>query len=367
MIKLNKTKGKDFTILNLSDPQLKETEWGLNGGDPKKSEIFKYTVDELIKRANPDLITITGDLSYPFDMAVYDKYAEYFDKVGIPFTVVWGNHDNEIDLEPVDEMVEKLSKSKYFVFEKGPRELGSGNFVIAIEEDGKIVEGMIMMDTHDALFYLPHEDTRQTMINKNVADLMLTHKQQISAFEARGYTERDVKWMNPKMTSKQVKWYSEQIEMLKGLGCNDTSLFIHVPIYAYATAFASAFNDNYNPLEVSVEDSYKGDCWIEGYKDSFGVKHEKNPEFCNSVSCYAADDGVFDAIKAGGTTKTVVCGHAHTNNYVITFEGVKLAFSLKTGAGCYWNEDLNGGTVLKIGENGVKDLYHEYVDVTDLL
>ena len=36
-----------------------------------------------------------------------DKYAEYFDKVGIPFTVVWGNHDNEIDLEPVDEMVEK--------------------------------------------------------------------------------------------------------------------------------------------------------------------------------------------------------------------------------------------------------------------
>ena len=63
MLKIPKQKDKDFTVLNLSDPQLKEWEWGLDGGNPENSNIFKYTVDELIERTKPDLITITGDLA----------------------------------------------------------------------------------------------------------------------------------------------------------------------------------------------------------------------------------------------------------------------------------------------------------------
>lgn len=365
MIKISKKADRDFIILNLTDPQLTEGDWGLNedSNTAEKSEMFKTTVNELLTRVTPDLITITGDLAYPYHMRSYEKYAEFFDKIGIPWTVIWGNHDNEIDLEPIDEMVKILSKSKHFIFEEGPRELGSGNFVIAVEEEGKIVEGLIMMDTHDVLFYLPHEDTEQTMIDKNVADLMPTHRQQIEAFEKRGYTEKDVHWMNTRMPKKQIEWYSEQIEMLKSLGCNDTALFIHVPFHAYAQAFKAAFRSKLNPLDISVEDSYKGDCWIEGYKDSFGVKHEKNPDLCGSVGCYSADDGVFDAILEGGTTKTVVAGHCHTDNFVINYKGVKLAFALKTGPGCYWKPDLNGGTVIKIDSNGVKDLYHEYVNL----
>ena len=39
-----------------------------------------------------------------------------------------------------------------------------------------------------------------------------------------------------------------------------------------------------------------------------------------------------------------------------------MVYALKTGAGCYWEPELNGGTVVKIGKDGVKDIYHEYVD-----
>ncbi|MBQ2897815.1 MAG: hypothetical protein IJE46_05805 [Clostridia bacterium] len=173
--------------------------------------------------------------------------------------------------------------------------------------------------------------------------------------------------MNTKMPTKQIKWYSEQVEMLKTLGCNDTSLFIHVPIYGYVHAFKAAFKDGLKWTDISVEDSYKGDCWNDGYKDSFGVMHEPFPAVYRAVSCYGADDGVFDAILEGGTTKTVIAGHSHCNNFVIKYKGVRLAFSLKTGPGCGFLLPLNGGTVIKIDSNGVKDLYHEYVDPTDLL
>ena len=43
MIRIHKEKNKDFTVLNLSDPQLMECEWGLDGGDPKNS-IFSNTL-----------------------------------------------------------------------------------------------------------------------------------------------------------------------------------------------------------------------------------------------------------------------------------------------------------------------------------
>ncbi|MBQ2897817.1 MAG: metallophosphoesterase [Clostridia bacterium] len=131
MIKLAKSKDKDFVILNLSDPQLTEANWGLKeDAEPHVAnvhKIFEYTVDNLIERVKPDLITITGDLAYPYDMRSYEKYVEYFNRFEIPWTVVWGNHDNQVDLGPIDEMVNILSRSKNFIFEAGPRELGSGN------------------------------------------------------------------------------------------------------------------------------------------------------------------------------------------------------------------------------------------------
>ena len=367
MIKLQKEKGKDYKILNLSDPQLMEKEWGLDGGDPKNSIIFTKTVDELLERTKPDLITITGDLAYPHDMRSYDKYAEYFGKLDIPWTVIWGNHDNQIDLEPIDEMIVRLSKAENFFFEAGPRELGSGNFVVAIEEEGKIVEGIVMMDTHDALFYLPDEDTEQSMADKNTSDLepMPTHKSRIEAFEKRGFTEKDTEWMNPRVTKKQVQWFSEQIEMLKELGCNDTTLFTHVPIHIYKKAFETAFNFDYTPSEVTVEESHSGVCWNEGYKDSFGVKHHPSKDSIRSYGIHINDDGMYDAIKKGGTTKTVLAGHCHSNNFFINnYEGVRIGFTLKTGPGCSWKPHLNGGTVITIDSNGVKDLRHEYVDHT---
>ena len=69
-------------------------------------------------------------------------------------------------------------------------------------------------------------------------------------------------------------------------------------------------------------------------------------------------------IKELGSTKYIICGHDHTNNFVIPYEGVNFIYSMKAGAGCYWDPALSGGTVLRIGSNGVTEVRHELVDPT---
>ena len=49
------------------------------------------------------------------------------------------------------------------------------------------------------------------------------------------------------------------------------------------------------------------------------------------------------------------------NNFSINYRGVRLTYALKTGPGAYWEPEMNGGTVIKIGSRGLCDMYHEYV------
>ena len=66
-------------------------------------------------------------------------------------------------------------------------------------------------------------------------------------------------------------------------------------------------------------------------------------------------------------TRHVIAGHEHINNFSIPYEGIRLTYGTKLGMGCYWDADLNGGTVLTVTEQGVQELRHEYVDVSHLL
>ena len=76
---------------------------------------------------------------------------------------------------------------------------------------------------------------------------------------------------------------------------------------------------------------------------------------------------MFDVITELGSTKHILCGHDHINNFIIRYKGVKFIYGLKTGNGCYWNPSLNGGTVFRITENGVTDVRHQYVDTGAIL
>ena len=304
MLTLKKELDRDFIVLNLSDPQLGDAEW--EEGHIGRT-LLTYTVTELVNRVKPDLITISGDMAWAGQVAAYEAMADFLEGFEIPWTLVWGNHDNQGGPEFINQQVESFSKRKYFLYEKGDASLGNGNFVIGIEEEGRIVEGIIMIDSHDRAPYT----------------------------DAEGNTSQA--WA--KLRPEQIDWYKQQIHTLSDMGCNDTVMIMHIPIYAYRQAYDAALRK-----EVSME----GVC-LEG------------------ICSYPAEDGVFDAITELKSTKHVIAGHDHVNNWMIRYKDVNLIYSLKAGPGCYWDERLNGGTVIQINSNGVSEVRHEYVDVKNMM
>ena len=320
-----KQQNKDFRILNITDPQLSNGEWEEGH---KNRVILEYTLKELVKRTEPDLITVSGDLAWAGNDRAYDMLASFIDSFGIPWAPVWGNHDNQDGAEYIDSVATRYMTFPNCIYEKGDPSLGNGNYVISIENDGTPVEALIMLDTHDRASYT--DESGETMST----------------------------WA--KLIPEQAEWIEKEINALKARGCKSATLIMHIPIYAYNTASKAAYKDGIDLNSVTPEMADGGECWNDGYKDSIGAKYE-------DIGSYPAEDGMFDHFKKLGIIKHIVAGHDHVNNFMINYDGIKLIYSLKLGAGCYWNPILNGGTVLSINENGVYDVRHEYVDVTHLI
>ena len=324
MIVLQKNPNKDFVILNLTDPQLDDNEWGEGH---KHREILEHTVRTLINKVKPDLITVSGDFAWAGYIYAYDALANFLESFQIPWAVVWGNHDNQNGPQFIEDTLNRFQKLPHFVYEKGDSTLGNGNYVIAIEENGTPVEAVFMMDTHN----------QDTYVDEN------------------GNERKE--WS--KLIPEQVAWYKKQATELKAKGYQDSSVIVHIPIYAYRLAAQAAFKEGLDLKSVTIEQANGTECWQDGYTDSVGVQHEP-------ISAPPVDEGMFTAIKEVGTTKHVIAGHDHVNNWTISYEGVKLIFGVKLGAGCYWEPALNGGTIIKINKNGVYAIEHEYVDVTHI-
>ncbi len=321
-----KTTAEKFNILNLSDPQLNDSQW-CNEASPER-ETLKTTVNELIKRVKPQLITISGDVAYGNHFDSYKHFADFIDTFGIPWAPIFGNHDNEAGEEAVLGAVDIFKAHKNCLFEDCDRALGIGNYVIGVEKNGKIIEGIILMDTHDRV---PYTD------QSGKTELVWDH-----------------------LHRRQFDWYEQQISALKNMGCNDTVVITHIPIPTYRRAADAAFLPDINKDDVTLKQSYEGLCWQDGYKSSFGIQRE-------SICSYPDEDGFFDLVKKLGSTKNIIAGHDHVNNTVIVFEGVRLIYSLKCGAGCYWDQKLNGGTALTVTDSGVSRVWHEYVDVSEMI
>ena len=147
---------------------------------------------------------------------------------------------------------------------------------------------------------------------------------------------------------------------MEALCYKDSAIVLHIPIHAYRSAFNEAFNSKYIANSISWEDSFDDKYWNEGYEDSFGLNNE-------GIWSPPVEDGMFELIEGIGNTTAVIAGHDHINNFAINYHGVNLVYALKTGMGCYWDQKLNGGTVLRITSNGIEEVYHEFVNVDHIV
>ena len=308
---IEKDPDKDFVILNLTDIQLGNREMLGTFG-----EMAKYTIDTLVEENKPDLITVTGDNGG--DCYTYITLAKWFDSYGIPWALVMGNHDGQGT--PNEKWCARsVVNSKNGLFKMGPKDMGIGNYIINITEGDKIVHTLFMMDSHS--------DAADDSINK-----------------VEGKHGYDHFWQ------PQLDWYKWAVNGISEINGSvvPSTVFMHIPVYQYRLAWDSHF------------DKING-CFKPEYADTdFGVNHEW---ICSAEK----DNGFFDLCKELGSTKDMVCGHDHINCSSILYDGIRLSYGVKTGAGCYWEPQMSGGTTITIGSDGHAKIEHLFIDKSDML
>ncbi len=302
-ITMSKDPDKDFVVLNLTDIQL--TDIDVYG---RKAQKAKDMIKELVEKTKPDLITLTGDNGW--GILAYIQHAEYIDSFGIPWAPVMGNHDGE---KTFGEFWASYfyENAENCLWKYGPKDMGYGNYIINIEENGKVIHTMFMMDTHN----------------------------KVEEKDEYGHNY-DHLWDN------QIEWYRwavKGIEETEGHKV-ESSAFMHIPVYEFKTVWAEYYDK-------------EKDCFTGPYAEgSFGIIHE--------TPCPGAVNNNFmDDVIELGSTKNMFFGHEHVNNASFLYEGVRLTYALKLGEGCYFEEGLEGGTIFTVNSDGSGTVEHIYSDI----
>ena len=303
---IEKDPNKDFVILNLSDIQLSDEDaHGYYG------ELAEATIEKLITDTQPDLITLSGDNVYGWLGWIW--LIDLLDSYKIPWAPIFGNHDGATSTYAswCAFQIEKFSK--YAIFDFGPEDMGHGNYIITITENSKPIHQLYMMDTHKDATY------------------------EINGYTYNGY---DHLWDN------QIEWYKWAVNGTTNENGSivESTVIYHIPNVEYA----DAWYDSYNAWEYGFKPEYEG---------AFGYNRE-------GVSSAPVNNGFFDVAKELGSTKHIICGHNHRNYSSIPYEGIWLHYAVKTGAGCYWDEDVNGGKVFTLKSDGSLTAENVFVDPT---
>ncbi len=93
----------------------------------------------LLEREQPDLVALTGDISCNGGIGhmtrLFARINDIFESFGVPYTFVMGNHENDPDDVPVGRqhlLADALEALPLSLFERGPAELGVGNYAVPI-------------------------------------------------------------------------------------------------------------------------------------------------------------------------------------------------------------------------------------------
>ncbi len=302
---IEKDPTKDFVILNLTDVQLGEDEVFSEVGTRANNMIAS-----LIEKTQPDLITLTGDNAW--GTVAYMELINYIDSFGIPWAPIMGNHDGE---GCVSEFwaAELFTQAENCLFQFGPENMGYGNYILNVIENGKIIHTLFMLDTHSNRDY--------TLEDGTVLE-----------------DEYDHLWP---LQMNWYKWAVNGIAQQEGKVVESTC-FMHIPVIQYRYAWDDAWDEEAQSFRPEYAEN------------AFG----KNSEWVCSAP---VDNGFFDLCKELGSTKNMIVGHDHVNSSSIVYEGIRLTYGLKLGEGCYFEDGMTGGTTLTINSQGNVTTEHHYM------
>jgi len=338
---LDVEKGRDVKILQLSDIQIIDssqmrTPTRLNAGSitnwaPERMEevAFKF-VRQVVERVQPDLIVLSGDNMYgEFDDngTVLQALISFIDSFKIPWTLCYGNHDNE-SIKGVVWQSEQYINAEYCMFKRNNDIVdGNGNFTVGITQGGELVQVVYLMDSHGCVA----SDSEE------------------GVFTTPGIYENQIEWFDN--ISKNLVEYNDN-KPVKSIG------FSHHPLraigdglqkYGYTSLRHNFYDADENAIKfssVTIPPNNDGD---------FGTMLKDAGQLIDS------DYSFFNLLKQYGVNGWFFC-HDHENAISVMHEGVRLTYGLKSSQYDSYSRDLIGGTQITVGKYAfeVENVYYNY-------
>lgn len=199
------TKDKDFKVMQVTDTHISG-----NPDHAEKNIKAMQTVYDMAVREQPDFIVMTGDLIFGMygtdseqDLDSLEKALAFMDKLGIPWTWCFGNHDHDfLDRLDVSE-VKRLIQTSHTLYmpENNIAVKGYSNAVFKVYQDDKLLSAFITMDTNGSIY-----DSNGNFI------------------------------MYDYMDETQTAWYRQKIDLLTQERGEllPTFVYLHIPLEEYA-------------------------------------------------------------------------------------------------------------------------------------
>ncbi|MDR3228045.1 MAG: metallophosphoesterase family protein [Puniceicoccales bacterium] len=277
-----------FKIVQFTDTHY-QIRNGKNGKSLVGTEETLAHLREALEAERPDLVVFTGDnvLTRPQKRG-WDDLLDVPERLGIPYAVVLGNHDDEHDWNRV-QILQYVSAKPHCLAVRGPAELpGAGNYALPIGgKDGATADAATTATAPAAVVYCFDSHSYRRVGKKRFP----------------GYDYIRV---------EQVAWYRGQsaaFTQANGGKPLPALAFFHIPLQEYALLHVPADKGRY----AGAERFYAS----------------KSPVFGTVTKKPGAgwlNGGAFAAFVECGDVMGVFVGHDHNNDYVGSHNGVALGF-----------------------------------------
>ncbi|MCQ2794999.1 MAG: metallophosphoesterase [Bacilli bacterium] len=287
---------KDFKVLQLTDTHwLGDTNWEEQG-------LYDFTRD-VVNKANPNFIVITGDLINNGTLNDWMRYCDFMDEFNIPWTLTFGNHDARCytSMEKLTDYLNERSQSPNsslkFINRINDPITGNANFAINLTENNSVKYQLIIVDSN---------------------------RYQNVEYADDNYIQTD-----------QINWYRNLVNYTTTNNGNSpvpSFVFFHIPLVEYLYA---------------AEAVERGELSFNDEGEDSGLLNEK-------ICCSHKNNGFFDAMKELKSTKAVFVGHDHVNNFSVDYQGIKLCYGLKSSdsVDTYHKDNMLGGRLITFDNDG---------------
>ena len=314
-----------FTVLILSD--LQDTQF--------TTELVVSGETHVLQDYPADLIVLLGDqLEGPSPVLRLGDDAKNcedtlrtllapVEATGIPFVVVFGNHDYEAPISIREQVKIFESYDNCLAVSFGKNSTEDGAFVLPIYPKGSELPAM-------ALYFF---DSGSYLANGDYDTV----------------------------SAEQVAWYNEQSAAFRAANDNQalpSAAFCHIPVpevYQLLTEVPKGTKGALKGVGVG-----KGKYYVPNETAIFTGEVNEAP--CPS----SENNGLFDAYLANGDMFLTVNGHDHINSFIGSVEGVDIANAPGSSYTSYGAEDTRGVRLFRFSEHNVRDyetlhvLYSDY-------